>query len=81
MNDVVNHPEHYETNGIECFDAIFASQGAVAAEDFCICNALKYIWRHRKKNGVQDIEKAVWYLNRFLDIENGTYKGASSEED
>lgn len=64
--DMINHPEHYETNGIECFDAIIASQGVEAAKSFCICNAMKYIWRHRHKNGVEDIKKAMWYLNRYL---------------
>lgn len=70
MSDPVNHPSHYETNGIECFDAIVASQGIIAAEDFCMCNALKYIWRHDKKNGVEDIRKAIWYLNKYVELDN-----------
>lgn len=69
MSDNVNHPAHYETNGIECFDAIVASQGACAAEDFCVCNAMKYIWRHRNKNGLEDIRKAIWYLNKYVELE------------
>lgn len=68
MSDPVNHPSHYETNGIECFDAIVASQGVEAAKEFCVCNAAKYIWRHRHKNGVEDIEKAVWYLKKYLEL-------------
>ena len=66
--DMVNHPEHYETNGIECFDAIVASQGVDAAKDFCICNAFKYVWRHSHKNGLEDIKKAIWYLNKYVEI-------------
>lgn len=69
MSDNVNHPAHYETNGIECFDAIVASQGVCAAEDFCVCNAMKYIWRHRNKNGLEDIRKAIWYLNKYIELE------------
>ena len=69
MSDNVNHPAHYETNGVECFDAIVASQVICAAEDFCICNAMKYIWRHRNKNGLEDIRKAIWYLNKYVELE------------
>lgn len=69
MSDNVNHPAHYETNGVECFDAIVASQGTCAAEDFCVCNAMKYIWRHRNKNGLEDIRKAIWYLNKYVELE------------
>ena len=67
--DPVNHPEHYETNGIECIDAIVASQGKDSAKEFCVCNAFKYIWRNKhKKNSVEDIKKAVWYLEKFLQL-------------
>ena len=68
--DMVNHPPHYETNGIECIDAMQASQGDEAVRDFCICNAFKYIWRCSYKGTfVQDLEKAVWYLNKAIKIE------------
>lgn len=67
--DNVNHPSHYETNGIECIDAMKAAQGADAVQDFCICNAFKYVWRHKHKNGAEDIKKAVWYLTKWLELE------------
>lgn len=70
--DPVNHPEHYETNGIECFDAIEASQGDAAAVNFAVCNAFKYIWRNQHKGAqIQDLKKAVWYLNKAIDILEG----------
>lgn len=69
QSDPVNHPSHYETGGIECFDAIVASQGTDAAMSFCLCNAFKYIWRCKHKGKtVEDIEKAIWYLNRYLEL-------------
>lgn len=68
-HDNVNHPTHYETNGIECIDAMIAAQGVSAVKDFCICNAFKYIWRHKHKNGAEDIKKAVWYLTKWLELE------------
>lgn len=68
-NDPVNHPEHYEMNGIECIDAMVASQGEEAVSNYCVCNAFKYIWRHQHKGkSVEDIKKAVWYLNRYLNL-------------
>ena len=67
--DAVNHPEHYETNGIECIDAMIASQGKDSTREFCLCNAFKYIWRNKhKKSSVEDIKKAVWYLEKFLQL-------------
>lgn len=67
--DNVNHPSHYETNGVECIVAMEAAQGTGAVQDFCICNAFKYIWRHKHKNGAKDIRKAVWYLTKWLELE------------
>lgn len=67
--DLVNHPAHYETNGIECIDAIIASQGKDSAKEFCLCNAFKYIWRNKHKaSSVEDVKKAVWYLEKFLQL-------------
>lgn len=43
--------------------------GGEAVKNFCICNAFKYLWRHGKKNGVEDVKKAVWYLNKFIELE------------
>lgn len=69
MSDNVNHPAHYETNGIECIDAMVASQGAETVRNYCVCNAFKYIWRHQHKGkSVEDIQKAIWYLNRYLNL-------------
>lgn len=64
--DNVNRPAHYTSGGIECIDAMQAAFGAEAVKDFCLCNAFKYLWRHRKKNGVEDLKKARWYLNRLI---------------
>lgn len=64
--DPVNHPAHYTSGGIECIDAMQAAFGAEAVKNFCLCNAFKYLWRHRNKNGVEDLKKARWYLNRLI---------------
>lgn len=61
-DDLVNSPSHYNQSGIECIDAIRAALGPEAFRNYCTGNALKYIWRHPYKNGKQDVEKAIVYL-------------------
>lgn len=59
MSEKVNHPEHYNRHpsGIEAIDI---------CEHMCfnLGNAFKYLFRYHLKGGVQDIHKAIWYLNR-----------------
>lgn len=52
--DNVNHPSHYETGQFECIDVMVETQGVEATMNFCVCNALKYIYRHKRKNGIED---------------------------
>lgn len=68
QKDMVNRPPHYISNGIECFDVILASQGKEATKSYCLCNAMKYIFRHDNKNGIEDIKKAKWYIDKYLEI-------------
>ena len=64
--DNVNHPSHYTQGKIECIDAIeAATEGLTGIEAFCTGNALKYIWRWKDKNGIEDIDKTIWYLERL----------------
>lgn len=69
MANSVNHPAHYETGKFECIDVMKETQGIEATMDFCVCNALKYIYRHRNKNGVEDIKKADWYLKKYIELQ------------
>lgn len=64
--DHVNHPNHYASGSIECIDAMESAFGKDAVSNFCILNAFKYIWRSEKKNGAEDIKKAIWYLEKYL---------------
>ena len=66
--DNVNHPAHYNTGKYESIDVMVETQGINAVKNFCICNAFKYIYRHRFKNGVEDIKKAIWYLNKYVEL-------------
>lgn len=68
VNDNVNHPSHYiSDNGLETIDVIEAfSMGLEGAEAFYIGNVIKYISRWKKKNGLEDLEKAKWYLDKLI---------------
>ena len=65
--DMVNHPPHYNKNGIETIDAIQAATDD-GFEYYLQGNILKYLWRYRYKNGSEDLEKAQWYLNKLITI-------------
>ncbi len=67
--DNINHPAHYETGKFECIDVMLETQGKEAVKAFCVCNAFKYIYRHNNKNGIEDVKKAVWYLNKYIELE------------
>lgn len=65
--DVVNHPSHYTQGGIECIDALAAATVNLNGIDaVCTANAIKYLWRWKEKNGVEDLKKAQWYINRLI---------------
>jgi hypothetical protein len=61
MSDPVNHPPHYTAHpsGVECIDI-------VEHMNFCLGNAVKYIWRASLKNGLEDLKKARWYIDREI---------------
>jgi hypothetical protein len=66
MKDNVNHPAHYTAGRVECIDALAAATVELTGiEAVCTANAIKYLWRWKRKNGVEDIEKAIWYLERL----------------
>ena len=67
MTDNVNHPAHYTAGGIECIDALAAAtEGLRGIEAVCTGNAIKYLWRWKRKNGVEDLQKAIWYTERLI---------------
>lgn len=67
MTDNVNHPSHYTQGGVECIDAITAATvNKTGIEAVCTANVIKYLWRYEAKNGLEDVKKAQWYLNRLI---------------
>ena len=71
--DMVNHPAHYTQGGIECIDALKAATvSKTGIEAVCTANAIKYLWRYEEKNGIEDVKKARWYIDRLIkELENG----------
>ena len=67
MNDPVNHPAHYNQNGIECIQYIKQQLG----KDFPAYlegNAIKYLHRHKYKDAnIQDLQKYIWYINKLIE--------------
>ena len=69
-NDAVNHPSHYMSHpsGVECIQV-------TEHLNFCIGNAIKYLWRAGLKDGnsdIQDLKKAAWYIEREIARLGGT---------
>lgn len=81
MAENVNHPAHYGGD-IECIDAIAVATHDLSGEEaFNTGNAIKYLWRWKKKNGIEDIKKAIWYCNRIIEKSEitGTITAEKSE--
>ena len=62
--DKVNHPKHYTNGDIEPIDYINGNN-----MDYLEGNIIKYISRYKYKNGVEDLEKARFYLNMLIERE------------
>lgn len=65
---MVSHPAHYKSeNGLETIDVIEAfTDGLKGIEAVDTANIIKYICRWKKKNGIQDLKKAEWYLIHLI---------------
>ena len=74
--DMVNKPSHYTNTKIECIDYLEDILGVEGLKYFCQGNTNKYLHRWRTKNGLQDLEKAQWYLNKLIELEKGNPHGS-----
>ena len=68
----IDNPTHYQSmvagldiDAISCMRAAFGDNDVKA---FCLCNSMKYIFRSSTKGQNQSIAKAIWYLNKFLEL-------------
>lgn len=66
--EMVQHPAHYNQGKVECIDAMAAATvNKRGIEAICVSNIIKYLWRYEAKNGLEDVKKAQFYLNRLVD--------------
>jgi hypothetical protein len=72
-DDVVNHPPHYTSHpsGVECIDI-------TETMDFNPGNSLKYVWRFREKGGRTDLDKALWYVRREIELRKKDIDGMTT---
>lgn len=67
QNDCIKQPKHYTYGDIECIDVIQAiTKHLKGDEGYFIGNVLKYLWRWKYKNGIEDIKKAREYLDMLI---------------
>ena len=70
--DNMNHPRHYCKGGIECIDAIRAAVSDLqGVEAVYAGNVIKYVWRYKGKNGLEDLKKAKHYLEWLIESLEG----------
>ena len=61
--DNVNHPKHYCKGGVESIAFVKAAVSNLSGfEAVCVANIIKYMWRYKEKNGLEDVMKAAKYL-------------------
>ncbi|MCD8372031.1 MAG: DUF3310 domain-containing protein [Clostridia bacterium] len=69
--DNVNHPTHYTSGKYETIDVIQDKLTDEQFEGFCVGNVIKYVTRYKQKNGLEDLEKARWYLDKIISVKKG----------
>lgn len=79
MTEKINHPPHYTAGRVECIDALeAATMGLHGIEAVCTANAIKYLWRWKHKNGVEDLNKCLWYVQKLIKIEHDKHADEQS---
>lgn len=67
VKDAIN-PDHYKQGKIECIEALEAATvNKTGIEAVCTANVIKYLWRYEAKNGLEDVKKAKWYLEKLIE--------------
>ena len=73
--DNVNNPAHYGQGNIECIDYILDFLTDEEVIGYLRGNMAKYLHRWRYKNGIEDLKKARWYLNKLIEYEEKVIEG------
>jgi hypothetical protein len=70
LEDVINHPSHYHQNGIDVIAFSELQFDKSELKGFYRINVLKYVTRYDRKNNVEDLNKASFYLNKLIKLED-----------
>ena len=65
---IINNPDHYNIDGFNATEVMEAIFGLQKTRDFFLLSAFKYLFRHNRKNGEQDLLKARRCLNIWYDL-------------
>jgi hypothetical protein len=70
IENVIDHPPHYNSGNIETIDYIVDVLGVEGAVAYCHGNVLKYTGTRLfgKDKPVEDAKKAIWYLNKLTEL-------------
>lgn len=73
----IEHPSYYRSGGIECIDVMQKLYGKDFVSNFCLGNAMKYLWRCDRKHEtpIDDLKKARWYIDHIIKINEPTGQG------
>lgn len=74
QKEQVNHPNRYNQGQYECIAVMESIYGIEATMNFCLLCAFKYTWRTNDKDGIQDIDKAIWYLQKYKELQGRSQK-------
>jgi len=78
--DNINHPSHYTQGKVECLDAIeSAVTGLTGMEAVYTGHIIRYVWRWKRKNGVEDLKKALFYIKRLINYAENLLHDADKE--
>lgn len=80
--DIINKPEHYHLGGIDAIEILETKFGPIMSKGFFLGNVIKYVLRYQQKGGIEDLEKAKFYLDALIRNERGqSYKpGGQADE-
>lgn len=68
MSNAIN-PNYYKKGNVEAFDFIMECVKFMPPKEACcVKDIMKYVIRYNEKNGVEDLEKAKWYLTKLIEI-------------
>lgn len=79
MSDMVNMPTHYRSGEVECIEAMESASRNADLPPFVgylWLNAFKYLWRWPYKNGLEDLKKCRWYIDKLI----ATLEGDKNEK-